>query len=88
MKFRKVPLQMLRFLKVPMQRLGQVPEGCDADTPVRIWKFPVQRLGEAPEGSGADHIDEVPEGSGAKAWFPKVPVQMLRSGPARFRCRG
>ena len=37
-----------------MQRLGQLPEGCGADTKVRIQKSPVQRLGEVPEGSGAD----------------------------------
>ena len=43
-----------RFRKVPVQRLGEVPEGSGADAEVRFRKVPVQRLGEVPEGFGAD----------------------------------
>ena len=42
----------VRFRKVSVQRLGQVPESSGAQ--VRFRKVPVQRLGEVPEGSGAD----------------------------------
>ena len=41
----------VRLRKIPMQRLGQVPEVSGAHTQVRFRKVPVQRLGE---GSGAD----------------------------------
>ena len=32
------------FQRVPVQRLGQVPEGSSADAEVRFGKVPVQRL--------------------------------------------
>ena len=51
---------LVRFRKVAVQRLGQVPEGCGAEIQVRFWKVPAQRLGQVPEGSGA----EVRSGSG------------------------
>ena len=43
-----------RIRMVPVQRLGEVPEGSGAHTQVRFRKVPVQRLGEVPEGSGSD----------------------------------
>ena len=39
-------MPMVRFRKVPVQRLGEVPEGSGAD-PRR--KVPAQRLGQVPE---------------------------------------
>ena len=50
-RFWKVPVQMR---KLPVQWLGQVPQGCGAHTQVRLRKVPVQSLGEVPDGSGAD----------------------------------
>ena len=80
-------MQMLRSGSGGLQTLGQVQEGCGADTQVRIRKVPVQTLGEVPEGSGADPIGEVPEGSGADAEVRFRRVADARSGSGRLRCR-
>ena len=67
-------------------RVQKVTEGFVADTKViyrlwkvlvRFWTVPVESLGEVVEGSGTD----------IEVRFPKVPVQILRSGSQRFRCR-
>ena len=44
----------VRFRKISVQRLGQVPKGSGAGNQLRIRKGPVQGLGEVPEGSGGD----------------------------------
>ena len=70
-RFRQVPVQRLRSSsgRSLVQKLGQVPKGCSADSEVRL-KVPVQRLGQVPEGSGA----------AAEVRFRKVPVQRLGHG--------
>ena len=73
MRFRKVLVQM----KVPVQRLGQVPEGSGADNQVRIRKVPVQGLGERFRKVSVQRLGQVPERFGAhtQVRFRKIPVQ-------------
>ena len=71
-----VQLQRQAPGKVPVQRLGEVPEGSGR-----------RYVGQVPQGSGADAevklLGEVPEGCGADAEvrFRKVPVQWLGEVP-------
>ena len=76
-----------------MQRLGQVPKGCGADTQVRIRKVPVQRLSQVARvpvhipWSGSGRF----RGFGGFRYrgyvkFRRVSVQMRRSGSGSFRC--
>ena len=45
----------MKFRRVLVQILGEVPEGSAADAEVRFQKVPVQSFGQVPEGSGADN---------------------------------
>ena len=68
----------MKFQRVLLPILSEVPEGSGADAEVKFRKVPVQiHIGEVPEASGADaevrfqefpvqRLGQVPEGSGLK----------------------
>ena len=86
------PVQLHRQVpgKVPVQRLGQVPDGSGADGEVRFREVLVQRLGQVPGGSGPDTQVRIRgyvlESSGAETYIGEVPVQRPRSGSGKSRC--